>query len=116
MLGSCWVVIAISSVVIDDFHIVGITVFEPKAQPPLVVDADAVLAAAPALQWFQAVAGRNAQVVERGSGIELRSFFKASRCTSCGSFRETLPLAMMAACLPLKLLIMRLFPDPMALK
>src|SRR4051794_3542179 len=53
-----------SSVVIDDRHVVRVPVAPDETDPPLVVDADAVLAAPIATEFFQAIPGRDAQVVE----------------------------------------------------
>src|SRR5205823_12633221 len=52
------------SVVVDDFHFVRIIVLPSEANPPLIVDADRMLSLAFALQRFQSVAGRQAQIVE----------------------------------------------------
>lgn len=52
------------SVVIDDRHVVGVAVPPGETNPPLVIDADTVLPSAIATQFFQAVAGRDAKVVE----------------------------------------------------
>ena len=41
-----------------------------EAEPPLIVDADAVLALAVAVQSLQTVAGRHAQIVESLRGID----------------------------------------------
>jgi hypothetical protein len=49
-------------VVINDFNIVGTVVSPHKTDPPLVVDANAVLARSVTSQSLQAVARRNAQV------------------------------------------------------
>jgi len=45
--------------VVADFYLIGIAVFEPKADPPLIVDSDRVLALAVIEQGMQAIAGRN---------------------------------------------------------
>ena len=54
-----------------DLYRVGVFAFPPKAEAPLVVDANAVLAAAAAFQGFQAIAGREAHDVQSVGGIEL---------------------------------------------
>ena len=54
------------SVVIDDLDVMRIAVVPAETDAPLVVDADAVLAIAVSFQCLQAVAGRYAQVVQRG--------------------------------------------------
>jgi len=50
--------------VIHDFHVQRIFSLPTEANPPLVIDADAVLAHAITLQRFQSVAGWGAQVVQ----------------------------------------------------
>lgn len=57
--------------VINDFDIQRITVLPTEANAELVVDADAVLACTVALERFQSVAGRHAQKVECGGGVQL---------------------------------------------
>lgn len=52
------------SVVIDDFHVVGVTVIPSEADAPLIVDPDAVLAFALTLQGFQPIGRRNAQIIQ----------------------------------------------------
>lgn len=56
---------------IYDLDLVGVFAFPAKAEAPLVVDANAVLAAAAAFQGLQAIAGREAHDVESVGGIEL---------------------------------------------
>ena len=50
--------------VIDDFDIKCMSFRPAKTDPPLIVDTDAVLALAIALQCFQPVSGRYEQVLE----------------------------------------------------
>jgi hypothetical protein len=57
--------------VVYDFDFMGVLIDPTKADAPLVVDADAVLAAAVTLEGFQAVAGRETHDVESVGGIEL---------------------------------------------
>jgi hypothetical protein len=60
-----------SSVVINDLDIKCVTALEAKAQPPLVVDADASLAGPIPTQKLQPVGGRLAQVSGTGGDIEV---------------------------------------------
>jgi hypothetical protein len=53
---------ALSSVVIGDFDIVGVAIAPNEAKPPLVVDADAVLSAPIILQRLQMVAFGQPQI------------------------------------------------------
>ena len=57
--------------VIDNLNVVGGTSFPPKADPPLIAYADAVLARAISLQLLQAIARRNTQVLNPFGGLEL---------------------------------------------
>ena len=50
--------------VIDNLHVMRAVRFPAKADPPLVVDPDAVLSLAPALQRLKAVAGRHPQLFQ----------------------------------------------------
>lgn len=54
------------SVVIDDFHVVGVTVNPSEADAPLIIDPDAVLAFALNLQCFEPIGRRNAQIFQDG--------------------------------------------------
>ena len=50
--------------VIDNFNVVRIAITPDEAQPPLVIDADAVLALPIALQCFQPVAGQGGEIFQ----------------------------------------------------
>ena len=56
--------------IVHDLDVVGVAAPPDEADPPLLVDADAVLAAASTLQRLEAVAGRNAQLLERGGSVK----------------------------------------------
>lgn len=60
--------------VVNDFDIKRMTILPSKAQPPLIVDADAVLARTVPAKGFEAVPGRNAQIIERRRGGQHRQF------------------------------------------
>lgn len=60
--------------VIYDFNFVGVFASPAKAGTPLIVDADAVLAASTAFKCLQAVAGREPHDIESVAGIELEEF------------------------------------------
>jgi hypothetical protein len=49
-------------VIVHYFHVNGISVFNPKADTPLVIDTDAPLTFAVSLQSLQPVAGRRTEV------------------------------------------------------
>jgi hypothetical protein len=55
----------------DDFGVVGVLYLPAEADAPLVVDADAVLTAAVALQRFESVAGRQTHDLKPVGGGEL---------------------------------------------
>ncbi|MEZ4557488.1 MAG: hypothetical protein R2854_13735 [Caldilineaceae bacterium] len=42
-------------VIVDNFHTERVPVFKPKAEPPLIVDADAPLSSAVVLERFQPI-------------------------------------------------------------
>jgi hypothetical protein len=52
-------------VIIDDLNLTSVAPAPYKAEPPPIVDPDAVLASAAAMQFLQAIAGRNSQVLQR---------------------------------------------------
>lgn len=56
--------------VIDDLDIVRIGILPSEADPPLIVDADAVLAGTIAFEFLEAVPRRYAEVVECLGGID----------------------------------------------
>jgi len=58
--------------VIDDLDVEGMTAIETKTQPPLIVDADAPPACPIALQRFEAVGKRLAQIL--GTRGEMQIF------------------------------------------
>ena len=62
--------------VIDDLHILDLVIAPYEADPPLVIDADAVLSGPRAAQGFEAVAWRDAEITQmlrRIERLELRS-------------------------------------------
>jgi hypothetical protein len=61
-----------SSVVVHDLDVVGAVRRPPEADPPLVVDPDAVLPVAVTPQRFEAVARRDAQGRQYGGGVDLQ--------------------------------------------
>ena len=65
-----------SSVVVDDLDILGSRTPPPKANAPLVVDADAVLAPSLPFQCFL-ISRRGAKKLQRVGGFELRQL---ARC------------------------------------
>jgi hypothetical protein len=56
--------------VIDNFNFVCVTFAPAKANPPLVVDSDAVLSVAIAFEFFETIAWRHAKIVQRFGGIK----------------------------------------------
>src|SRR5258708_2498923 len=54
------------SMIIDNLNVVGVSLFPSKADPVLIVDPDAVLARAVALERLQAVSGRDQKIGEEG--------------------------------------------------
>ena len=60
--------------VVYDFNFVGVFACPTKAETPLIVEADAGLAASTAFKCLQAVAGREPHDVDSVAGIELEEF------------------------------------------
>ena len=58
--------------VVDDFHIVGIASLPSKADAPLVIDANAVLTLAVALECLELVTGRGLQVREDSRAVQVQ--------------------------------------------
>jgi hypothetical protein len=56
-----------ASVVIDDLHAEGITINPSKADTPLIIDTDAVLAFAITPEGFEPIGRRNTQIIQNGS-------------------------------------------------
>jgi len=57
-------------VIVDNLNIPSRAATPFEAYPPLIVDADAVLPAPVAVQSFETIAGRNAQIVELLRGVD----------------------------------------------
>jgi len=58
-------------VIVDNLDIVGIAVVPAKTEPPLVVDANAVLALSVGSQWLQPVPGRACHVSQDHCTVQL---------------------------------------------
>jgi hypothetical protein len=61
-------------VVINDFHIVSVTVFPDETNSPLIIDADAVLANPITFKKLQAISWRTSQVGQDSSPIQHPQF------------------------------------------
>ena len=59
-----------SSVIIGDLNLKGIAVAPGETDPPLIVDADAVLSFAAPFQLFQPVSGRHAKILKRDGPMQ----------------------------------------------
>jgi len=57
--------------VVGQFHIVSITVDEPKADAPLIVDSNGMLSLPLLLEFMKAVARRNLQVAQVGREVKV---------------------------------------------
>jgi hypothetical protein len=60
----------ISSVVIDERDVKRVTILPTKADPPLIVNANAMLAGAITFELLQSITGRNAKVFELLGGVD----------------------------------------------
>ena len=70
--------------IIHDFDVVRIRILPPKADSPLIVDADTVLPRAIAFQLLKSVAWRDAEVVECLGGIHGNQLPKHHPSQLCG--------------------------------
>lgn len=61
-------------VIIDDFDIMCIAISPDKADAPLPIYADRMLACAVAFQGFETIGRRNPQIFQRGCRVELGEF------------------------------------------
>jgi hypothetical protein len=59
-------------VIVDNLDIVRVSVLPPKADAPLVVDANAVLTLSVTAQRFEPIAGRDAQVLKRACSMQVQ--------------------------------------------
>jgi hypothetical protein len=66
--------------IVHDFHVMRIAIAPCEADPPLVVDANAVLPLAVRAQGFQAIAGRNAKVAQLIPGLYRIAVAKFPEC------------------------------------
>ena len=66
----------ISSVVIDERDVKRVTILPAKADPPLIVNANAMLAGAITFELLQLITGRSAKVFELLGGVDQRELAK----------------------------------------
>lgn len=64
--------------IVDDLDVKAISGTPEKADPPLIIDADAVLPGAFALQGFETVPGRNPEVFKGFGGVQHDELSKSS--------------------------------------
>ncbi len=64
----------LSSVVIHNFYVFGACFRPTKADAPLIIDANAVLTEAIALQCFKAIAQRHPQITQAARDLKLPEF------------------------------------------
>jgi hypothetical protein len=62
--------------VVDDFHVEGVALPPHEADAILIIDPDAVLALALALQRLQPVSGRHAQIIQRHRGMQQKELLE----------------------------------------
>ena len=56
--------------IVDDLNVPGFAIAPHKTDPPLIVNADAALTLAVAVQSLQTIAGRHTQIVELFCGVD----------------------------------------------
>ena len=66
--------IDVGSVIINDLNVVGIAVVPSKADPPLIVDPDAVLTGSVALELLEPISWRHSQIIEMLRGVDRDKF------------------------------------------
>jgi hypothetical protein len=62
------------SMVVNDFHRMGIRSLPAEADAPLVIDPNAILACAVTLQGFQSVAGWNPKLIQPAGLVQPQQF------------------------------------------
>lgn len=62
--------------VVDDFHIVGVAIPPNETDAILIIDSDAMLALALAVQSLQPVSGRNIQIIQRHGGMQQKKLLQ----------------------------------------
>jgi hypothetical protein len=93
-------------VVIDDFHVVGITLDPSEADAPLIVDPNAVLTLAATLEGAIRLAGGMRRSSSTKALPSMRSLRRTTDWISAGSRREVVPPQIFSASLSAKFLIM----------
>ncbi len=76
--------------VVDDFHVVGIAIPPHEADAILIIDSDAVLALALAVQSLQLVSGRHTQIIQRHGGMQQEELLQRP-CFQTGGNASTSP-------------------------
>jgi hypothetical protein len=66
-------------VIVTDFDVIRIAVNKAKADAPLIIDGDSVLALAITLERVQSIAGRDLKVVERRSEVNILELAHGTR-------------------------------------
>ncbi len=78
--------------VIDNLDVVSIATFPAKTDPPLVVDANAMLPYSITCQLLEAVARRHAEVIERGSRVDLGKLAQRDSLNRMRQLADRLPV------------------------
>lgn len=66
--------------IVDDLHVIGVTVVPDEANAVLIVDANAVLATSIARERLESVTGERRQVPKLASGMELLELSLGNPC------------------------------------
>ena len=77
--------------IIHNLHFVGIAIPPYEANPPLAINANAVLSGAVAAELFEAIAGHGCQVSQNGGGIE-NGQFSQGRSLEALKAADSLPM------------------------
>jgi hypothetical protein len=78
--------------VVDDFHVAGVALQPQEADAILIIDPDAVMALALAVQRLQPVSGRHAQIIERHRGMHYCDTIVASSITILKRLQSPIPV------------------------
>ena len=91
--------------IIDDFDVPGFAISPYKADPPLIVDANAALASTIAVQRFETVPRGSTQIGKLFGCVDCKKLSAGSPLNLGGRSRTAYPAKIAAVCLSAKLLI-----------
>ncbi len=78
--------------IVDNFHVFHITIVPNETDPPLIIDANAMLAKSITLQSFESVAGRYTQLAQRLCSMQHPQLPQCNPLNIMGQFARKLTL------------------------